>query len=55
MPTTQREIQLSSGREIFLKELRQYCFYEGVLEGVLEGVPTTETNRTGIERFLVKG
>lgn len=42
------EVQLTSGRTIMLKELRQFSFYEGLLEGL----PTTKSNREGIERLL---
>jgi hypothetical protein len=47
---SQRDLTLNSGREIFIQELRQYVFYEGVLEGV----PTPEINRQRLEELVAR-
>ncbi len=41
---------LSSGRRIYLRELRQY----GTYEGLLEGLPTAERNREQVERLVLE-
>lgn len=42
------EINLPSGRRLYLRELRQYLTYEGLLEGL----PTVEMNSRKIESLL---
>jgi hypothetical protein len=44
------ELELPSGRTIHLQELRQYRTYEGLLEGL----PTLERNREGVERLVAQ-
>jgi hypothetical protein len=44
------EIELASGRTVYVRELRQSQFYEGLLEGL----PTVEMNRRGVEGILRK-
>ena len=41
-------VELRSGRAIYLRELRQWCVYEGLLEGL----PTREMNRRTIEELV---
>ena len=42
------EFDLSSGRRIYLRGLRQYLTYEGLLEGL----PTAERNKEVLERLI---
>jgi uncharacterized protein (TIGR02996 family) len=42
------EVRLSSGRDVYLRELRQFRVYEGLLEGL----PTTELNQRIINRIV---
>ena len=42
------EIDLPSGRRLYLRELKQYLTYEGLLEGL----PTAERNRQRLERLV---
>jgi hypothetical protein len=42
------EIDLPSGRRLYLQELRQYRTYEGLLEGL----PTAERNKNRLERLV---
>jgi len=44
------EIDLPSGRRLYLRELRQYLTYEGLLEGL----PTAERNKQQIEQVVAK-
>lgn len=44
------ELELSSGRRLYLKELRQFLTYEGLLEGL----PTAERNQQKLERLLAE-
>jgi hypothetical protein len=46
--TSRGELTLRSGRIVRVQELRQWRFYEGLLEGL----PTVEMNRRGLERIL---
>ncbi len=44
------EIDLPSGRRLYLRELRQYLTYEGLLEGL----PTAERNKQRLERLVTE-
>jgi uncharacterized protein (TIGR02996 family) len=44
------KIRLRSGRVVCLLEIRQFCIYEGLLEGL----PTTELNQRIIEELLAE-
>ena len=44
------ELDLLSGRRIYLLELRQYLTYEGLLEGL----PTAERNKQRLERLVAE-
>src|SRR5579872_3207172 len=44
------QIDLPSGRRLYLKELRQYLTYEGLLEGL----PTAERNKQRLERLVAE-
>jgi len=44
------EFDLTSGRRIYLVELRQYYTYEGLLEGL----PTAERNKQRLEHLMVE-
>jgi hypothetical protein len=50
MVDQQSQIQLRTGRIIYLRELRQWGFYEGLIEGV----PTTEMNRRRLEGIVAE-
>ena len=45
-----RKIELRSGRIVYVRALRQWQFYEGLLEGL----PTVEMNRQGLEHILAE-
>jgi len=44
------ELDLPSGRRLYLRELRQYLTYEGLLEGL----PTAERNKQRLERLVAE-
>ncbi len=44
------ELVLNSGRQIYLRSLKQWEFYEGLLEGL----PTVEMNRRRLERIVAE-
>lgn len=44
------QLQLHTGRFLYLRELRQWELYEGLLEGV----PTSEMNRRRLERIAAE-
>ncbi|WP_433932510.1 hypothetical protein AB3662_48225 [Sorangium cellulosum] len=46
--TSVGEFDLPSGRRLYLRELRQYLTYEGMLEGL----PTVERNKEQIEELV---
>ena len=44
------EFDQTSGRRLYMRELRQYLTYEGLLEGL----PTAECNKQRLERLVVE-
>lgn len=44
------EIDMPSGRRLYLRELRQYLTYEGLLEGL----PTAERNKQRLEQLVTE-